>query len=516
MKKAFFILFLVLSALAIISPAAAQKAPQAPESALMDDALVITQHQIMVKGKALKYTARAGYLPIRDQYGETKGRLFYTAYTVDGPESKAKRPVTFVWNGGPGSPSSMLHFELLGPRRRLPKNDPTAAAVPYPVVDNEETLLALSDLVMVDPIGTGYSYAPKPEDAKLFYSITKDRDSIVEFIRIYLTHYDALEAPIFLIGESYGTTRAAAVAEKLVDKEYSLAGIVMVSSDLSLAEGGDLSYPLLIPSFTATAFYHKKLAPDLQSDLKGALRQASDWAETEYAAALMKGDRLGDAERKAVAANLARFTGLDPSVIEKANLRVSAEEFSLKLLSSEKKTVGKYDSRITAGGGEGPYEVTKDPSLFARGGKPFLFTQYMRSELGVRTDRLYRGPFGGIWPPPATPRGDWMAYNWEWGSILDDTLDQSKSLASALKTKDDLRVLFISGLYDLTTVYFATDYTISHLGLDPKLRANIEHKQYGGGHMMYSDDDVRVKLMLDIFAFYQGCLAPKEKDPAAR
>ncbi len=516
MKKAFFILFLVLSALAIISPAAAQKAPQAPESALMDDAPVITQHQIMVKGKALKYTARAGYLPIKDQYGETKGRLFYIAYTLDDPGTKARRPVTFVWNGGPGSPSSMLHFELLGPRRRLPKNDTSAAAAPYPVVDNEETLLAFTDLVMVDPIGTGYSYPLKPEDGKLFWGLTQDRDSIVEFIRIYLTHYDSLQAPIFIVGESYGTTRAAAVAEKLVDKEYSLAGIVMVSSALSLAEGGDLSYPLLIPSFTATAFYHKKLAPDLQSDLKGALRQASDWAETEYAAALMKGDRLGDAERKTVAANLARFTGLDPSVIEKANLRVSAEEFCLKLLSSEKKTVGKYDSRITTGGSEGPYEVTKDPSLFARGGKPFLFTQYMRSELGVRTDRLYRGPFGGIWPPPATPRGDWMAYNWEWGSLLDDTLDQSKSLASALKTKDDLRVLFISGLYDLTTAYFATDYTISHLGLDPKLRANIEHKQYGGGHMMYSDDDVRLKLMQDIFAFYQGCLAPKDKAPAAR
>lgn len=516
MKKALFVLIFLLLASMMPTPVTAQKSAPPTGSAFMDEAPAVTQHQIMVKGKALKYTARADYLSIRDQYGETKGRLFYIAYTADGPGGKAKRPVTFVWNGGPGSPSSMLHFELLGPRRRLPKNNPAAAAVPYPVVDNEETLLALSDLVMVDPIGTGYSYVLKPEDGKLFWGITQDRDAIVEFIRTYLTHYDLLEAPIFLVGESYGTTRAAAVAEKLVDKEYALMGIVMISSALSLAEGGELTFPLRIPSFTATAFYHKKLPSDLQADLGKALQQSADWAETEYAAALMKGDRLGGPERQAVAAKMARFTGLDPAVIEKANLRVDSEEFGRKLLASEKKTVGKYDSRITAGGGEGPYDVAKDPSLFARGGKPFLFTTYLRSELGVRIDRLYRGPFGGIWPPPSTPRGDWMSYNWEWGSLLDENLDQAKSLASALKTKEDLRVLFVSGLYDLTTVYFATDYTIAHLGLDPKLRANIGHKQYGGGHMMYSDDDVRLKLMEDLFAFYQSCLAPKDKGPATR
>lgn len=474
------------------------------------DVTSVTEHQMTIDGKVLKYTARAGFLPICDQYGEAIARFFYTAYTLDENDSKTLRPVTFVWNGGPGAPASLLHFSLLGPRRRVSRGE-SGQSSSYPVVDNSETLLKYSDLVMVDPVGTGYSYPMKPEYGKLFWGISQDLDSISEFIRIYLTRYDLLEAPIYLIGESYGTFRAAGVAEKLVNKEYALMGVVMISTVLKFGSESDISQALHIPSYTATAFYHKKLAPELQDDLQETLRQAKTWAETEYIGVLMRGDRLSSQERQAAIDNFARFTGLDPKFIDKSNLRVSADQFRRQLLSSERKSVGRYDSRITGEIVSGAYDPMKDPSLISRGKKPFLFVTYLRSELKFQIDRLYRGPFGGIWPPPVKPRGDWMAYLWDWGSLLDNKLDQSSALAKALRMNDDLRVLFASGLYDLATPYFATEHTISHMGLDPKVRKRVDHRCYAGGHMMYQDNDIRLKLMHDVFSFYQNAQKEKEK-----
>lgn len=256
--------------------AASQTTAKAAKGSCPEDATAVTKHQITVDGKVLKYTARAGFLPIRDQFGETKARFFYTAYTLDGERNTGLRPVTFVWNGGPGAPSSLLHFSLLGPRRKVSGGN-SGQSASYPVVDNNETLLRYTDLVMVDPIGTGYSYPSKPEYSELFWGVSQDLDSISEFIRIYLTHYDILEAPIFLIGESYGTFRAAGVAEKLVNKEYSLMGVVMISTTLKLGSESDMSLALHIPSYTATAFYHKKLLPELQADLQDTLRRAETW-----------------------------------------------------------------------------------------------------------------------------------------------------------------------------------------------------------------------------------------------
>jgi carboxypeptidase C (cathepsin A) len=514
-RASFVSIFFLFLALAPALAATREKAPPSVPplaGAANDEAVVMTKHQITVDGKPLRYTARAGYLPICDQFGEAKAQWFYIAYTVDEAEKKSRRPVTFIWNGGPGSPSSQSHFQLLGPRRRLTSGESNSTTA-YPVVDNNETLLRYTDLVMVDPVGTGYSYPVKPEYGSLFWGVEQDLDSVVEFIRIYLTHSDSLGAPIFLVGESYGTFRAAGVAGKLVDKEYPLMGVVMISSLLNMKEEGSaLSLPLAIPSYAAAAFFHRKLAPDLEKDLNETLRQAEEWAMGEYPMALMKGDRLGDAEREAVAAKLARFTGLDKAFIVKNNLRVSADQFGQELLASEKKAIGHYDSRVAAEIKGSSYDVGADPSLFKRGGNPFLFTAYLRSELGINIDRPYQGPFGGFWPPSKTPRGDWMAFRFDWGTLLDSKLDQSNALSGALRMKDDLRVLFASGLYDLTTTYFATDYEISQLGLDPKLRSHVEHRRYAGGHMMYEDNEARLKLMQDIGAFVQATLAAGKKD----
>lgn len=479
------------------------------ENVPSEDKVSVTRHQINIDGGILKYTARAGFLPVRDQFGEIKGRFFYTAYTLDKKTAAEERPVTFVWNGGPGAPSSPLHFGMLGPRIKATEGDSISSSA-YPVIDNSDTLLRYSDLVMVDPIGTGYSHPVKPEYRNLFWGISQDINSVTEFIRIYLTHFNVLDAPIFLIGESYGTFRAAGVAKKLVEKEFSLMGIIMISTTLKFGTGSLVSSAFLIPSYTAAAFYHKKLSPDLQNNFHETLKQAENWAETEYIGALMRGGRLSREERIAAVDNFSRFTGLDKNFIDKNNLRVSVAQFCRKLLSSEKKIIGRYDTRVTGDQVEGgPYDPTKDPSLISRGEKPFLFVNYLRSELEFRTDRLYRGPFGGIWPPSEEPRGDWMAYNWDWGSILDNKTDQSGSLAKALRMKKDLQVMFASGYYDLATPYFSTELIISHMGLSPEILRRIEHKCYPGGHMMYQDSDVRGKLMQDIFSFYQKALEKK-------
>ena len=287
----------------------------------------------------------------------------------------------------------------------------------------------------------------------------------------------------------------------------------MIGTILNMRASGDLSLALLVPSYTAAAFYHRKLPPDLQKDFESTLRQAEKWAETAYVGALMRGDRLSSEERRAAAADFARFTGLDPEFIDKKNLRVDMNTFANQLMASEKRFVGHYDSRILGdlGGPGGPYDPTNDPSLKSNGISE-LFVPYMRSELGFKIDRPYQGPFGGFWPPPDAPRGDWMAYRWDWGSILDDKLDMSAALARALRRNHSLRVYMVSGYYDLATAYFVTENTISRMGLSPELRERVVHKVYPGGHAIYLDDDIRRRLTADAAAFYQGALAAGKKD----
>jgi len=505
-----FILFFIFSLEPLL--VASNKIALPTEDSVAENKTSVTKHRLSVNGKVLKYTARAGFLPIRDQFGETKARFFYIAYTLDDEGKKTQRPVTFAWNGGPGAASSLVHLGTLGPRRAKSLSEYTTAPPPYELVDNTETWLQFTDLVMVDPIGTGYSYVLKPEYGKLFWGVSQDVESVSEFIRIYLNRYDALDAPIFLVGESYGTFRAAGVAENLVKKRFSLRGITMIGSILDMRTKSDLSLALILPSYTAAAFYHKKLPQELQADFQESLRQAETWAETEYVGAVMRGDRLSSQERKAAVSNFARFTGLDPKFIEKKNLRVGMDQFANQLLASEKKFVGHYDSRILGENDnpQGPYDPTKDPSLSSNG-ISHLIVPYIRSELGFKIDRPYQGPFGGFWPPASTPRGDWMAYRWDWGSILNNNLNRSAALGRAMRRNTGLRVFLASGYYDLATPYFVAENTISQMGLGPELRGHVVHKVYEGGHALYLDNDVRLKLTKDAASFYQRTLAEERK-----
>jgi len=476
----------------------------------------VSRHQISVAGKPLHYTVRADFMPLYSSARELKARIFYVAYTLDRAAESKPRPVTFAWNGGPGSPAALLHLGALGPRRVKLPDEYATPPPPYQLADNESTWLDMTDLVLVDPVGTGYSFAVKPEFNKEFWSVQGDIDSIGEFIRIYLTRFDARDAPVFIVGESYGTLRAAGLAETMVNRGIPLNGVILISSILNFQltasrPGNDLPYALLLPSFTATAFAHKKLPAEMQSNFEETVKKAEAWAETEYMQALMKGDRLTEQERKSVAARMARYIGIDADVLEKNNLRISRDQFAKLLLADQKKSVAHYDTRMSGPlvASEGPYDPRKDPSLTSDGTSTAIVS-YLRSELGFKTDAMYAGPFGGGYPSPTSFRGDWMSMRWDYqlgpgGGYIDRT----DSLRRAMQENSAIRVFIASGYFDLATPHFATDYTLSHMGLDPKLRRNIVVTRYRGGHAVYLDKEIRPRFKQDIAAFIRDTIQAK-------
>jgi|SRR5579872_6169813 len=502
-------------AVAIVAMAAALAQPNRPSTGmdLPDETPVVTHHEIKLENKTLKYTARAGYLSLYDDFREMKARIFYVSYTLD--QANSTRPLTFAWNGGPGSPASTVHLALMGPRRAKTMDEYKSAPPPYELVDNQDTWLAFTDLVLIDPVGTGYSYATKPEYLKDFWNVSGDIDSIGESIRLYLAHYSAGDAPMFIAGESYGTTRAAGLAKILADRRIPLSGVILISAGNLAGRGGadEVSYALILPSFTASAFFHKKLAPDLQGDLQSTLRKAESWAETEYLTALVKGDRLTAQERENVAAQLARFTGLDPAFVARTGLRISTDQFARELLRDQNLEVGHYGAHLTwkIANPAAPYDLWSDPSLFSNGTSG-LIVPYLRSELGFSADARYAGPWGGGWPSPASPRADWTGQRWNMqtgGNVAAD-------LADAMRRNPTLRVFVAHGYYDLVTPYFAGEYAVSHMRLDPALRRNVILQVYPGGHSMYCEKPVLHQMFLDIGEFIRKTTPAKKPTPSVQ
>jgi carboxypeptidase C (cathepsin A) len=480
---------------------------------LPDDTPSVTHHEIKFEGKPLKYTARAGFLSLYDDFREMKARIFYVSYTLDQPSSV--RPLTFAWNGGPGSPASTVHLALMGPQRAKTMDEYTSPPPPYELVDNQDTWLAFTDLVLVDPVGTGYSYATKPEYLKDFWNTSGDIDSIGEFIRLYLAHYSAADAPLFIAGESYGTTRAAGLAKILADRRIALSGVILISSGnlAGRGSGDDISSALIIPSFTASAFYHKKLTPELQADLQSTLRKSEAWAETEYLAALVKGDRLTKEERDSITAQLALYTGLDAASIGRSGLRISADQFARLLLRDQSLELGHYGANLTSKltNPAAPYDLWSDPSLFSNGTSG-LIMPYLRSELGFSTDARYAGPWGGGWPSPATPRADWTGVRWD----MQPNRNVAADLADAMRRNPALRVFVAHGYYDLVTPYFAGEYAVSHMRLDPALRRNVILRNYPGGHSMYCEKPVLHQMFLDIGEFIRKTTPAKRPIPSVQ
>jgi len=461
---------------------------------------IVTHHEIRMGGQLLHYTATTGMMPIRNgENDEVEANIFFIAYTLD--NAGPKRPLMFSFNGGPGSASVWLHLGAIGPRRVKMLPDGGMPPPPFELVDNQQTWLDQTDLVFIDPVGTGYSRAVKKDLAKKFFGLQGDISSVGEFIRMYLTRYERWTSPLFLVGESYGTTRAAGLSGYLVDRGIALSGVVLVSSvlnfqTLGFSSGNDLPYLLYLPTYTSTAWYHKKLPADLQQrDLPSVLHEAEQFAAGPYAAALGKGDNLSPQERQSTVEQLSRFTGLAPSLIEENDLRVGQWTFCHELLRSQRLTVGRLDSRFTGPdlghSQEGQYY---DPTISIIR-PPFTATlnNYVRGELGYKTDLEYYILGEGIG-------------RWDWGSAGEGFPDVSETLRLAFVKNPYMKLFVASGYYDLATAYFATQYTLDHMNLDQKQHARITLDYYDAGHMMYLRTDSLDHLKQDVSSFLGNAL----------
>jgi carboxypeptidase C (cathepsin A) len=465
---------------------------------------VVTRRSVNARGQSINYTAHAGMLPIKN--GETnaiEGGMYYVSYTKDGANA-ATRPITFVFNGGPGSSTVWLHLGAFGPRKVRLLADGSAPPPPYSFEDNPYTLLDQTDLVFLDPIGTGYSRAASQQLGTRFWGLDEDLRSVQEFIRLYLTRYDRMASPKFLAGESYGTTRAAGLSGTLADAGIALNGVALISTVLnfgysSQSRGNDLGFINFIPTYTATAWYHKKLPAELQRlSLVDVTAQAERWAASDYATALMKGNRLTPAEFRAAAEQMARFTGLKSDVIEQNELRVPLQVFNTELLQDQRKTVGRLDSRFTgfatlvAGGGRfGGGPQVGDPSeVVIRNTFTPVLTDYNRRELNYKNEDAYYILGGGI--------GPWNYPQNQYATVV-------PNLERAFAKNPYMKLFVAEGYFDGATPYFAADYTLSHMSVDPTVvKTNIMVERYPAGHMMYIDEGSMKKLRSDLARFYDG------------
>ena len=461
----------------------------------------VTHHSIQLGGETLAYTAKAGTLLLREEDGKKRASVFFVAYTRDGVQDPATRPVTFSFNGGPGSSSVWLHLGALGPRRVDLGPEGFDARPPFRLVDNTESWLDLSDLVFIDPVSTGYSRAVPGESAAPYHGVEGDVQSVAEFIRLWTTRERRWGSPKFLTGESYGTTRAAALANHLAVRHgLYLNGIVLVSAILNFqtAEfdpGNDLPCELYLPTYAATAFYHKKLAPELERDLGATLAEVERFASGEYALALRRGGALSDAERDAIATKLARYTGLSKEYVERANLRIEINRFCKELERGERRTVGRLDSRYEGidrdAAGETP---ESDPSLSPiLGPYSAALNHYLRGELGYESDLVYEILSGRVFP-------------WKFDDAENRYLDVAERLRRTLAQNPALRVFVACGYYDLATPYAAAHYTFEHLGMERELLARIRFGHYEAGHMLYVQGASRQRFKQDVAAFYAQAL----------
>lgn len=477
-----------------------EKKPAAPKE--QKEQKVETQHSVRIGGRKIDYTATAGTILLKEEDGKAKASVFYIAYAKNGVSDLSKRPLTFSFNGGPGSSSVWLHLGLLGPKRVLMDQEGKALPPPYKLVENEYSLLDVTDLVFIDPVTTGFSRAVPGEEPKQFHGLKEDVESVGEFIRLYTTRHQRWASPKFLIGESYGTTRAAGLAGFLQRRHgLYLNGIMLVSSILNFQTadfhpGNDLPYILYLPTYTATAWYHQRLPAELQADLRQTLDEVEAFAAGPYTLALMKGDRLTDAERAQMVEKLARYTGLSPAYIGRTNLRINIMRFTKELLRAQRRTVGRLDSRFTGIDRDAAGErIESDPSMAAILG-PYTgaLNHYLRSELKFESDLPYEILTGRVRP-------------WSYAQFENRYVNVAETLRRAMTQNPSLRVFVANGYYDLATPYFATRYTFDHLGLDPSLRDHVQMGYYQAGHMMYIHQPSLQQLKQDLAAFVRTAAA---------
>ena len=460
---------------------------------------VITHHQIALNGKTLSYTATTGRLPIKRGDGKIEAEMFFVAYTLDGQEA-ARRPLTFSFNGGPGSASVWLHMGALGPKRVVLQSNGFMPAAPYRLEDNPDTLLDRSDIVMIDAMATGYSRAATAELTKKFLGVKGDVQAFGEFIRLYLSRYERWSSPLFLLGESYGTTRAAGIAGYLADHGIAFNGVTLLSmavdfQTLEWNKSNDLPYELLVPTFNMIAGYHHKLASDLTQDVAKTREEVVHWSANEYALALAKGDALTPEEHRKIVEQLSRYIGLKPEVIEAHDLRIDVPTFTRELLLDQKLITGRLDGRFTSPnpGVERGYDPTSGAIL-----PPYTstFNNYLRTELNYKSDTPYR-VFAYDQPG---------FQSWEWGNAVEGFPSTAGGLRSAMIKNPYMKVLVMEGYYDLATPFTAANWTMDHLDLGTQYRQNISYGTYNSGHMVYVDRAEHDKMKKDLVDFMEKCL----------
>lgn len=482
-----FSLFVLLLP-ATVGAAEAEPVGDGGPPAQLEERVSVTEHSMMLDGQKVDYEATVGDLILRDDAGAPKARMTYVSYVRTGVKDGAKRPVTFSFNGGPGSASVWVHLGAFGPKKaELDPEGFPAGPPPGKLVHNPYSLLDVSDLVFIDPVETGWSRPAPGEDAKQFLGYTDDVTHVGDFIRLWVSRNQRWTSPKLIAGESYGTTRAVGLAEYLqsVHGMY-VNGLCLISSVINWQTkvfniGNDLPYALILPTYTATAWYHGLLG-DRFGSLEEALKAAEDFAVGEYSSAMMLGDRLQGERRQAVAQRLHELTGLSLEYLDDANLRVEIFRFAKEVMRHEGRTVGRLDSRYLGSDRDDVGERFEfDPSMVVvTSYYVSLLNDYLQGELGFKTDETFRFSAGSRVRP-----WNYHAKNRTDGYNTNGYANYAESLRQSMHVNPHLKVLVMSGYYDLATPYFATDYTVDHMQLDPELRKNVEVAYYEAGHMMY-------------------------------
>jgi carboxypeptidase C (cathepsin A) len=499
MRKKLF--FLGLS-IACLSQVQAQLSPADSIAATKPDKSV-TKHSAKIDGKLINYTATAGTLVLKNDKDEPIALFGFTAYSKDGETDPGKRPITFAYNGGPGSSSMWLHLGALGPRRVVINDGELTPPPPYKMEDNANSILDATDLVMIDPVGTGLSHPIGKSTNKEFWGVDQDIKSISQFIKLYITDQDRWNSPKYILGESYGTTRSAGIADYLQENlGIQLNGVILVSvvldfRTLIFQQGDDISYTLYLPTYAAVAWYHNKLT-NKPTDFEAFLKEVRAFAAGEYTTALQKGDALSEAEKESLLTKLSAYTGLSKDYWSKANLRVNEPQFTQELLRSSHETVGRLDARFKGINQDllseysdfDPQSSQISPAYIAS------FMNYLYGDLKV--DKKYNYHVSAY-----SAEG----FKWDWTHAKNGgpgdpvTPNTGVDLAEAMSKNPNLKVLVLNGYFDLATPFYGTEFTFAHLGLENKIRSNVIFKYYEAGHMMYINPKCLTAFKKDVAGF---------------
>jgi carboxypeptidase C (cathepsin A) len=503
-KLNYFVFLILLFFSSIITAQPKIEKVDSSESIIPKPVQVITHNSIKIDGKEINYTATTGTLLLKNESDSAIALIGFTYYTKDGISDYGNRPITFAYNGGPGSSSIWLHMGALGPKRVVLEDPNAVPPAPYKIEDNKYSILDVTDLVLIDPVGTGLSKAVGKAKGKDFWGVNEDIKSISEFIYQFLLQYNRLNSPKFLLGESYGTTRSAGVSDYLFEnKGIAVNGIIFISTvfnfqTLSFNADNDLPYILFLPTYSAVSWYHNAL-PTKPADLKSFLKEVVNFAMNEYANALFRGSSIDSSEYNKIVEKLFEYTGLSKAYWRKANLRVNEPQFTAELLRQKGETIGRLDSRYKGPTDDLLREYSDfDPQSTAIS-SAFIttFLEYFHDELKFPTDQTYH--------IDAYSEKD---FKWNWNmnesgriSSFQNT-NVSQDLADVMRKDPYLNILMLNGYYDLATPFFATEFTINHLGNNiPNLEERVHIKYYEAGHMMYINNNVLPVFKKDISNF---------------